>query len=86
MNESIQIKPMVYISVHAWCCAVPPYLFVFFFFFFFFFSFFFLGGGGGGLGGDSVGVSGAGLHHIHSREGSEPRLEPTPQFTVTPDP
>ena len=28
----------------------------------------------------------AGLHHSHSNAESEPHLQPTPQFTATPDP
>ena len=28
----------------------------------------------------------ASLHHSHSNMGSEPHLQPTPQFTATPDP
>ena len=27
-----------------------------------------------------------GLHQSHSKAGSEPRLQPTPQLTATPDP
>ena len=32
-----------------------------------------------------VGAVAAGLHHSHSNTGSEPRLQPTPQLTATPD-
>ena len=32
------------------------------------------------------GAVAAGLHQSHSNAGSEPRLRPTPQLTVTPDP
>ena len=28
----------------------------------------------------------SGLHQSHSNSGSEPRLQPTPQLTATPDP
>ena len=28
----------------------------------------------------------AGQCHSHSKEGAKPRLQPTPQFTATPDP
>ena len=33
-----------------------------------------------------IGTLAAGLHLSHSNAGSEPRLQPTPQLTVTPDP
>ena len=33
-----------------------------------------------------VGAVAAGLHHSHSNVGSQPRLQPTPQLTATPDP
>ena len=33
-----------------------------------------------------IGTVAPGLHHSHSNEGSEPRLQPTPQCTATPDP
>ena len=33
-----------------------------------------------------VGAVATGLHHSHSNGGSEPRLQHTPQLTVTPDP
>ena len=33
-----------------------------------------------------IGAVATGLHQIHSNAGSEPRLQPTPQLTATPDP
>ena len=33
-----------------------------------------------------IGAVAAGLCQSHSNAGSEPRLQPTPQFTATPDP
>ena len=33
-----------------------------------------------------IGAEAAGLHHSHSKAGSEPRLRPAPQLTATPDP
>ena len=32
-----------------------------------------------------IGAVAAGLHQSHSNGGSEPRLQPTPQFRATPD-
>ena len=32
-----------------------------------------------------IGVIAAGLHHSHSKVGSEPSLRPTPQLKATPD-
>ena len=31
-------------------------------------------------------IAAAALHHSHSNAGSEPRLQPIPQLTATPDP
>ena len=33
-----------------------------------------------------IGAVATGLRQSHSNEGSEPRLQPTPQLTATPDP
>ena len=33
-----------------------------------------------------VGATAGSLHHSYSNAGSEPRLQPTPQLTATPDP
>ena len=33
-----------------------------------------------------IGAVAAGLHHSHSKAGSETHLRPTPQLTATPDP
>ena len=33
-----------------------------------------------------IGAAAAGLHQSHSKAGSEPRLQPTPQLMATPDP
>ena len=33
-----------------------------------------------------IGAAAASLHQSHSNSGSEPRLQPTPQVTATPDP
>ena len=33
-----------------------------------------------------IGAVATGLHQSHSNAGSEPRLQPTPQVTATPDP
>ena len=41
---------------------------------------------GGSQGRGLIGAVATGLHHSHSNTGSEPRLQPTPQLTVTPDP
>ena len=36
--------------------------------------------------GGPIGAAATGLHQSHSNTGSEPRLQPTPQLTATPDP
>ena len=41
---------------------------------------------GGSQARDRMGAVAAGLHQNHSNSGSEPRLQPTPQLTSTPDP
>ena len=41
---------------------------------------------GGTQAGSQIRAVAAGLHHSHSNVGSEPRLQPIPQFTATPDP
>ena len=33
-----------------------------------------------------IGPIAASLHHSHSNSGSDPHLQPTPQFMATPDP
>ena len=33
-----------------------------------------------------IGATAAGLHHSHSKAGSEPRLQPTPELTAMLDP
>ena len=33
-----------------------------------------------------IGAVATGLHHSHSNAGSEPHLQPTPQFMAMPDP
>ena len=62
----------------------------FFFLFFFFFSFGLFRAASMAHGGSQargrVGAAAAGLCYSHSNEGSEPHLQPTPQFTATPDP
>ena len=78
--------------------AFPPLLFSFFSFFLFFFVFLFfvvvvvvaiswaapvVYGGSQARG--RIGAVAAGLHQSHSNAGSEPRLQPTPQLTATPD-
>ena len=35
---------------------------------------------------DRIGAAAAGLHHSHSKAGSEPHLQPTPQLTAIQDP
>jgi len=60
-------------------------------FFFFFFGLFAISWAAPAACGDSqarglIGAVAAGLHQSHSNTGSEPRLQPTPQFTATPDP
>ena len=63
----------------------------FFFFFFFFFGLFAISWAaptayGGSQARGRIGAIAAGLHHSHSNSGFEPRLQPTPQLTATPDP
>ena len=41
---------------------------------------------GGSQGRGPIGAVAAGLHQSHSNAGSEPRLQPIPQLTATPDP
>ena len=41
---------------------------------------------GGGQARDLIGATAAGLHHSHSKAGSEPNLQPTPQLTATLNP
>ena len=36
--------------------------------------------------GCGIGATASGLRHSHSKAGSEPRLQTTPQLTATPDP
>ena len=60
-------------------------------FFFFFFGLFAISRAastayGGSQARGQVGAVAAGLHHSHSNMGSEPRLQPKPQLTATPDP
>ena len=62
-----------------------------FFFLFFIFLSFYLSRAtpsayGGSQAGGPIGAVATGLHHSHSNLGSEPRLQPTPQLTSTPDP
>ena len=60
-----------------------------FFFFFFFVFLLFLWATPSAYGGSQargrIGAVAAGLHQSHSNAGSEPRLQPTPQLTATPD-
>ena len=41
---------------------------------------------GGSQARGQIRATASGLHHSHSNVGSEPRLQPTPQLTATPDP
>ena len=41
---------------------------------------------GGSQAGSLIGAVATGLRQSHSNVGSEPRLQPTPQLTETPDP
>ena len=41
---------------------------------------------GGSQARGQMGATTASLHHSHSNTGSEPRLQPTAQLMVTPDP
>ena len=41
---------------------------------------------GGSQAGGRIGAIATSLHHNHSKAGSEPRLQPTPQLTAMPDP
>ena len=41
---------------------------------------------GGSQAGGQTGAVAAGLHHSHSKAGSEPCLRPTPELTTTLDP
>ena len=41
---------------------------------------------GGSQARGGIGATAAGLRHSHSNAGSEPLLQPTPQFTATLDP
>ena len=62
------------------------FVYPFFFFFFFFWSFVFFRAmaHGGSQARRQIRAVAAGLHHSHVE--SEPRLQPTPQLTVMPDP
>ena len=65
-------------------------LILFFFSFFFFFCFFAISWAaltayGGSQDRGQIGAVAAGLGQSHSNAGSELRLQPTPQFTATPD-
>ena len=60
-----------------------------FFFFFFFLPIFFRAvptACEGSQARDVIGAVAANLHRSHSNTGSEPCLQPAPQFTATPDP
>jgi len=65
---------------------------MFFFIFFFFCLFFFAiswavpASYGGSQARGQIGAVGTSLRQSHSNAGSEPRLQPTPQLTATPDP
>ena len=66
------------------------FVFLFWFFFFFFFFFFLLlraalSAYGGSQARGLIGAVAAGLRQSHSNAGSQPRLQPTPQLTATPD-
>ena len=41
---------------------------------------------GGSQARSPIGATAAGIHHRHSNVGSEPRLQPIPQLTATPNP
>ena len=60
------------------------------YFFFFFYFLLFLWAAPAAYGGSQargrIGAVAAGLRQNHSNAGSEPRLQPTPQLTATPDP
>ena len=67
-------------------------LFLIFFIFLFFIFFVFLpllwaapAAYGGSQARGRIGALATGLHQSHSNAGSEPRLQPTPQLTATPD-
>ena len=64
------------------------YLFLFLFFFFFVFLLFLWAASvayGGSQARGLIGAVATGLRQSHSNAGSEPRLQPTPQFTATLD-
>ena len=63
-------------------------LFYHFFFFFVFLLFFWAASAayGGSQARGLIGAVAAGLRQSHSNVESEPRLQPTPQLTATPDP
>ena len=61
---------------------------MYFFFFFFVFLLFIWAAPaayGGSQARDLIGAVATGLRQSHSNAGSEPRLQPTPQLTATPD-
>ena len=65
--------------------AVLPFLFFFFFFGLFAISWAAPTAYGGSQARGLNGAVATGLHQSHSNAGSEPRLQPTPQLTATPD-
>ena len=68
---------------------VRPFLFLSFFLFFFFFFVFSRAvpmACGGSQARIIIRAAAAGLRYSHSNARSEPRLQPTPQLTATPDP
>ena len=70
--------------------VVNPKLLFFFLFYFIFCLFAFSRVSPSAYGGSQarsrIGAVAAGLRQSHSNTGSKPRLQPTPQFTATPDP
>ena len=75
----------IYRHIHCVCVCVCVYQ-VFFFFFFFAISWAAPAAYGGSQARGLIRAIAARLCHSHSNVGSEPYLQPTPQFTATPDP
>ena len=79
---SISCLPVLFFhnAFHSW-----SFLFFFFFFCVFAISWAAPVAYGGSQARGAIGAVAAGLHQSHSNSGSEPRLQPTPQLTATPD-
>ena len=72
---------------YKWAHAIYIVLHFSFFFVFFFFAISWAAptAYGGSQARGRIGAVATGLHQSHSNVGSEPRLQPTPQLTATPD-